>query len=263
MVAATTHERVDAFWVRTFDIPGGDLHRAGVGVVAHTGTRAAWNGIYVLAIGGAAHVFAPAGLIGRLTVALRGRDAASLLEPCTWYDVLSGRIARILGPSAHHYLDDPAALATVARGARRLNPGDFASLVALQGAADPAEWEEAGLAEQASLLFGIFEDEQPPDGGVPPAGARSAGAGPSTGGLVAAANLTDGPAPACDIGVFTRSDARGHGLASRVAAAAARQSLLMNGIARYRARADHHASVSVARRLGFTEYGRNLAVHLT
>jgi GNAT superfamily N-acetyltransferase len=242
VVVVSTQERVDAFWSRTFDLPDADLHRSGVTVVAHTGARAAWHGIYVLAFGDAAHVFAPTALSGRLTDLLDGRDATAVLEPKTWYELLGDAVERILGPSVHHYRDDVDGL-TAGTG-RRLNPSDVGALAELRGAADPDEWEEAGFTDPTPLMFGLFDD---------------AGDGP----LLAAANLTSGPEPASDVGVYTHPDRRGNGHGSRIAATAARQSLRMNGIARYRARAGHRASLSVAQKLGFREYGRNLTIHLT
>jgi GNAT superfamily N-acetyltransferase len=231
---------VDAFWSRTFDLPDADLHRSGVAVVAHTGARAAWHGIYVLVLGEAAHVFAPAALRQRLSDAVGGRDASAVLEPKTWYDLLGDTVERILGPAVHHYLDDDADL--VEGGGRRLNPSDVGALAILRGAADPEEWEEAGFTDPTPLMFGLFDDD--------------------AGGLVAAANLTGGVEPSSDVGVYTHPNQRGHGYATRIAATAARQSLRMNGIARYRVRADHRASLSVAQKLGFAEYGRNLTVQL-
>jgi len=104
-----------------------------------------------------------------------------------------------------------------------------------------AEWEHAGFGGQAVTLFGLFDGES----------------------LVAAANLSPGPGGASDVGVLTRPDVRGKGYGERVAALAAAQAVAMCGIARYRVPVDFEASLSIARRLGFAEYGRNLVINLS
>ena len=80
--------------------------------------------------------------------------------------------------------------------------------------------------------------------------------------IVAAANLTAGPDAATDVGIVVHPDERGKGFAMQVRPLAARQALLMHGIARFRALATSSSTMAIAQKLGFEEYGRNLAVYL-
>ncbi|MGZ4460380.1 MAG: GNAT family N-acetyltransferase [Nocardioidaceae bacterium] len=79
---------------------------------------------------------------------------------------------------------------------------------------------------------------------------------------LAAANLTDFDGVPADVGVVTHPAARGRGLGLAVTAAAARAAIATHGLARWRALHTNRASRALARRLGFTDYGGNLAVRL-
>lgn len=239
MVLPTTRSRVDASWSKTFDLDPVELHRPGVRVREHNTPRTAWRGLYVLSVDESVFVFTPADLTEPISRALTGVDANTALVPEWWRGVFADPAVRVLGPSVHHYLDDGTGLAAHAAG-RRLNPLDSAALNALRGAVDVREWQHAGFDEEAPMLFGLFEGDE----------------------LAAAANLTPGPAAASDVGVLTRQDRRGRGYGTALAATAAKQAIGLYGVARYRSLDTDIASLAVARRLGFTEYGRNLAIHL-
>lgn len=237
MAKLTTRERVDRFWSTTFDLSPADLHLTGIRIQAHNAPRQEWRGIYVLAFADAATVFAPADLVAGLRDAIGNETAAAATDPGRWQAVLPK--ARVLGPSRHHYLDDAQPLQAIAAG-RRLNPGDFSALSSLSAAVGESDWADSGFGGQPAVLFGLFDADQ----------------------MVAAANLTSGPEGASDVGVATHPDRRGHGFGTRIAATAAKQALAMYGIARYRALAANAASLAIASRLGFDEYGQNLAIHL-
>jgi GNAT superfamily N-acetyltransferase len=239
MVQLTTRERVDAFWSSTLDVDVSDLHTPGVRVRPNPPERATWRGVYVLAFDKAACVFAPDDLLDVVTAGAADNDAEAVLEPRCWDGVLDG-IQLAFGPVVHFYRDHRDGLDELAQG-RRINPQDSEALAALRGAVSAEEWMTAGFTAPPAMLFGIFEGEQ----------------------MVAAANLTSGPDAATDIGVVVHPQVRGQGYEVKIAAAAARQALLMHGIARFRALASDEAALSIAAALGLTEYGRNLAVYLS
>lgn len=207
-------------------------------------SRQGGRGIYVLAFDGAC-VFAPTDQLEYITRAVAGHDPQSLLEAKTWQEIL-GPTAQAYGPIHHYYLDRRDALAEVAAG-RRLNPTDVDALARLRAAVPTTEWVATGFTGQASLLFGIDEGD----------------------GLVAAANLTPGPGlsahadASTDVGFVVHPAARGRGFGTRIAALAARQAIAMHGLARFRTLSTSPSTMAIAERLGFCEYGRNLAAYLT
>ncbi len=239
MVQLTTRERVDAFWCRTLGVEAADLHTPGVRVRANPSDRADWRGLYALGFDKAVSVFAPEELLDAVADAVADQDADSVLEATHWQTVLGRGVRVAFGPVVHHYRDHRGGLDDVAAG-RRINPGDAEAFATLRGAVTPEEWLAAGFTAQPAMLFAIFDRDR----------------------IVAAANLTAGPEAATDVGIVVHPDERGKGFALQVAAQAARQAILMHGIARFRALATSASTMAIARKLGFEEYGRNLAVYL-
>jgi GNAT superfamily N-acetyltransferase len=238
MVEPTTRERVDAFWSTTLGTTVEDLHAPGVRVMPNRLQRESWRGIYIFGFEGAT-VNVPIDMIESISSAVAGHDAESLLEPKTWHEMLGDQGRSAWGPVKHYYLDRLEGLDQVAAG-RRLNPRDAEAIAALRSALPFYEWGVTGFTAQTAMLFGIFEGER----------------------LVAAANLTPGPDAATDVGFVIHPDARGRGYGLKIAALAARQAILMHGVARYRAMTSSPSTMAIADKLGFEEYGRNVVVYL-
>jgi GNAT superfamily N-acetyltransferase len=242
MVELTTRERVDAFWSSTLGVDASDLHTPGTRVYPNPPQRELWRGIYVLAFDKATSVFAPTDLLAGVERAIADHDGDALLEASTWEGLLGSHLHSAFGPILHYYLLDAGPLAPIsqAAGARRLNPGDSAALSRLRASVTSAEWSETGFTGQPALLFGIFEGDD----------------------LVACANLTPGPEAASDVGIVVHPAARGKGYAMKIVAVAARQAILMHGVARFRALTQSPGTIAIAHRLGFQHYGTNLAAYL-
>ena len=186
-----------------------------------------------------ATVYAPTDILDWIRSQVAGSDVASVMEPKTWHDLLGGAVHSAWGPVKHFYLDRQDRLGDLAAG-RRLNPRDAEAIGAMRAAVDSQDWTVAGFTAQTAMLFGIFEEDR----------------------LMAAANLTPGPDAATDVGFLVRPDARGRGYGLKIAALAARQAIMMHGIARYRAFPSSPSMVAIADRLGFEEYGGNVVAYL-
>lgn len=139
----------------------------------------------------------------------------------------------VLGPSVHAYLD------TVPDGPLHgVREASYDELTELRRAAGEAAWTESGFGDEPARCFVLS----------------------SAGRIVAASNLTTWRGEAADVGVLVDPSSAGRGLGTRMVAAAAAEAVRVGGIARYRALASNHASLAIASRLGFTNYGRNLAI---
>jgi hypothetical protein len=238
MAPVTTRERIDAFWSKTLGVDVTDLHTPGVRVRPNPPERDAWRGIYVMAFEGAT-VFAPGDLADSVRAAVGGLDPQALLEPKTWHESLGEQLSSAWGPVNHYYLDRRDGLEEFAKG-RRINPNDASAFAALRAAVHPLEWLTTGFTAQPAMLFGLFEGDT----------------------MVAAANLTHGPDSATDVGFVIHPDARGRGYGLQIAATAARQAILIHGVARFRALTTSPSTMAIAEKLGFWQYGCNLAAYL-
>ncbi|WP_412539960.1 GNAT family N-acetyltransferase [Longispora sp. K20-0274] len=195
------------------------------------------HGVYVLGTPGCVRVTVPTEQLTDAVLAVHEIDQETLLTAEFWAKAFPD--GAVLGPSQHHYLTSADRLPDHS-GIRRLNPGDHLALAELRSACPEEDWEEGGFADEPGALFGAFDD----------------------GRLLAAANLTNWNGQPTDVGLLTRPDARGRGLATRAASAACAHALRLHGIVRYRTLVANPASMTIARRLGGTPYGLNIYVRL-
>jgi predicted GNAT family acetyltransferase len=112
-----------------------------------------------------------------------------------------------------------------------LDSDGLASLASLRDVA-PAEWEEAGLGPQ-SRVFGVRADGQ----------------------IVAVAGYERWSGEIAQLRVFCHPGYRRRGLAAESLTAAIGYALADNLLPQYRARDGNAASLALARRMGFVEYG--------
>ena len=114
-------------------------------------------------------------------------------------------------------------------------------LAALAAASDTAEWTEASADEAAPFRYGYAEGDE----------------------LLSVASLHVWDDTIGQLGVFTRAEARGRGLARAAASAAIMIACDASLVPQWRSRVGNEASARVADRLGFVAIGRQLFVRLS
>jgi len=198
-----------------------------------------FNGVYLAAVRAAVLVYCPGWLQPRAADVLASTAPGQLFTPGTCASICGVEEVRVFGPSWHGFTD-AARFTPVAGGAgRRLDRGD-PLLAGLRKACGEAEWAEGGFADPDAVTYGIEED----------------------GCLAAAGNLTSFRGYPADVGLLTRPDARGRGLATRLAVQMVADALPAAGIIRFRALVTNSPSLAIARSLGFAGCGRNLIARL-
>jgi RimJ/RimL family protein N-acetyltransferase len=158
------------------------------------------------------------------------RDATRVSSPPS----VEVDFTKVFGPSRHAYLDSPPPPPAV--DVREAAYDEVESH--LREICGEGDWAESGFAEPADRCFVAEQD----------------------GRIVAAANLTPWRGHPADVGVLVSPEATGRGLGTAVAARAAAVVIELGGIARYRALETNTPSLRIARKLGFTPYGRNVVV---
>ncbi|HEX3812835.1 MAG TPA: GNAT family N-acetyltransferase [Mycobacteriales bacterium] len=227
---------VDRYWAGVFGCPAEALWPATATVTAHAPDGLGdYRGIYVLACGAAVRISVPAPLLAEVSAVVSAGRPGNLLDAAFWRAALGDRIAAVHGPSVHHYLD------AVPRPGVEVREVPAGQLELLRSACPEADWTEGGFGEPDGRCFGRWVD----------------------GSLVAAGNLTLWRGQPSDVGLVTHPDHRGRGYAGEVARHVTRVAVETAGVARYRALTTNTASLAVARRLGFSEYGRNIGIRLT
>jgi RimJ/RimL family protein N-acetyltransferase len=189
------------------------------------------DGVGIVEIGDHRFCHAPAHLRDRVASAPADLDAV--------VSVLGDDVDRAVGVARLAYADDRTLTLPDAVPLADIS-GDDARLAALQGGADPAEWQEASADEACDARLGVVERNE----------------------LVALATMRVWDDTVDHIGVFTRADARGRGLAGDTAAGVIRRGLERNLVPQWRSRLGNDASVAVADRLGFVRLGVELFVRV-
>lgn len=154
---------------------------------------------------------------------------------------LLGTDATVDGPSQHTYANERTFRGRVDPGVEPIDAGDR-TLLAFLEKNDIADWAESGFprdpgsADHATTRFWVAREH---------------------GEVVAAGNMTEWRGLPADVGVLTHPDARGRGIARRVAATMVAEMLPGIEVARYRALVSNGPSLAIAERLGFQLYGQN------
>ncbi len=238
MEAAST-QRVLAAWRRVTGAPGA-FREPGTVVVARTDQTGGARGATVVTLAGATCVVASADLAGGLDA----RTAGRLTDPAQARRIL-GQGLEVLGPAVLAFADR-SSLRAAPDGPGQAEPVDAvdagaAELERLAAACDPAELAESGLGTWTQWVHVVRE----------------------RGLVVAAAGIEVWAGTLAHVGVLTRADRRGRGLARTVAGGAARAALAEGLVAQWRARTTLTPSRRVAAALGFVELGAQVTYRLT
>ncbi|MGQ0433128.1 MAG: GNAT family N-acetyltransferase [Microthrixaceae bacterium] len=235
------HALVNEWWADVFDVSVSELLRPGVQIAVDPPGLSGYRGIYMLRLDNSCIVGTPADLADRVRDSLDGRDAADdVFNRSTAATFRPAGSARVSGPSWHGYLAREDAPMTSPTEVRRLDQADGRIMDDLRRLVGDDEWAEGGFVPIPDVLWGIEDDE----------------------GLAAAGNMTDFRGQAADVGLATRPNARGRGLATAVAKAMCCFAPAEVDILRYRALEGNLASLRVAQGLGFTGHGSNIAVRI-
>jgi len=171
---------------------------------------------------------------------LTGRDAQAAFTAGA-LRTLVGTDALIQGPSCHNYVNERTFRGLFDNAALRVDGGDD-SLLAFLESNDLADWAESGFpldpssADARTTRFWVLREREQ---------------------TVAAGNMTKWRGLPADVGVLTHPVHRGRGFAGRLVGAMVSAALPTVGVVRYRALTSNHASLAVAQRLGFEQYGQD------
>lgn len=157
-----------------------------------------------------------------------------------WGEAFCGRIDRLAGPTWVGYADEKTFDFVGSSGARVLEVGDRAALVALGKAVGEAAWEASGLELDMEPLFGVFEED----------------------GLVAVAGVENWGRVIANVAYAAVPGREDDGGALACAKAAGRYALTQGAVLQFRTPPCQEAARAMAEVLGFQPWAETISVRL-
>jgi hypothetical protein len=234
----------DAFWANEFALDASGLRPAQTLVQIHGGGLTGNPGISILACGGAPLVSMPPHVFELL------RDSASSWSLGDVADPESlARLLRPLGPDSINVIVGPAfigyapsALPPDNHGTRQLDASQSDLVAQLRDACPAENWEHGGPHDDTIAQFGSFD---------------------ASGQLAALASYNLWGNVLAHIAIVTQPKFRGSGHGCAAVARAAKHANTAGYLPQYRTLRANLASMSIAKRLGFQEYGFSMYVRLS
>jgi GNAT superfamily N-acetyltransferase len=209
-------------------------------VKAHSGPALSdYRGVYVWQMEQAIVISTPAAVESQTRAAVAGHSAVTLLDAAFWRGALGERVERVVGPSYQGFVDAGAFRRTPTRGARPLTPADGPALERFIAACPPGDWDDSAISRGDPLIFGLE----------------------LAGSLIALASAPEDGALR-SVGVVTLPAARGMGAGRAVVGALTADAVAGGAILRYQTLRGNHASVAIARALGYEDVATALAIRL-
>jgi RimJ/RimL family protein N-acetyltransferase len=228
---------VESYWTSRLGVARSVLRSGGVHVVAADSDS---NDAMSLLLDETCIVAVPFEEVEAARRTLIGLDAQAAFTTGA-LRTLVGTDALIQGPSCHNYVSERTFRGFVYDAALPVDGNDD-SLLAFLESNDLADWAESGFplepssAEAGTTRFWVLREREQ---------------------IVAAGNMTEWRGLPADVGVLTHPAHRGRGFAGRLVGAMVSAMLLTVDVVRYRALTSNHASLAVAQRLGFEQFGQD------
>ena len=234
-------------WALDFGCSPHELRPARTHVQAHTANLASSTGIWVLVAGSGPLVSMPADVLATHGERAKSWTSGLISDERLLLNELAGlapgRVGRVMGPAPIHYGSAASLDLHEAERAVAFTP-ETAIVHELRDACGEA-WEDGG-SELSELspgvpLFGAFDD---------------------AGQLAALASYRIWNQAIAHISIITRPACRGRGFGRAAVARAAQYALGAGLVPQYRTLRSNAASIVVAKRLGFVEYGFSVYVRM-
>ena len=234
-------DRVHTHWAHFLGVPPEALVTPGTVVVPHAGL-AGYRGVWFFVRGSSAVVSTPPDRVDHIARRVGDMGAEDLLSEDAVERIVGRHVGKVVGPSFHGWLA-PEHVSPVRAGptVHHVGAADRPEVDAFRSGCPPADWDHSGIRLKGGALWAAYE------------GAR----------IVALGQLRSRAPGVVDPCFVTHPEHRGEGHALRVAAALVATGLAQDDLVLYQTLAANVPALAIAKRLGFGEYARLLAVRLT
>ena len=233
-------ERYDRFWAEYLGITPADFNQPGLSIAAHVGLQG-YRGIWCFRRRDRTVVSAPPGWIPHLQSRLPEIGPEQLMDESVLRELFGSDFDRLVGPAYQGCLLPDRFRPYVVPHVRFLGPDDTSLVEAFRVECGQDAWEYAGFDEATSYLAAIREGDR----------------------IVSLAGYNqvwrDEAGGPC---ILTHRAYRGRGWATGATSAVVGRALQEGKVLLYQTLEANTASIRIARRLGYEQYARHVAVRL-
>jgi len=228
----------DQFWATFLGAEPSDWNLPGVSVHAHVGLSG-YTGLWCFRRRDRVVVSAPPGWVSHLRARLDDGYANSLLDAAFLADLLAGQLKRLIGPAFQGCLEPAAFRHVSAKEVRPLRPEDKDALQELRAQCGPEAVDTSGI-QRSTEHVGYFQGSS----------------------LLAVAGYRSWTESAGDPCILTHPDFYGRGYGAAVTSAVVQRALNSGKLLLYQTLEANVGAVGIARKLGYEQYARHIAVRL-
>jgi GNAT superfamily N-acetyltransferase len=230
--------RDDEFWAQFLGIEPLDWNLPGISIRAHVGLSG-YKGLWFFRRRDHTVVSAPAGWVPLLRSCLDENDAASLFDETFIASLFGYDFDGLIGPAFQGCLEPANFRPVPAKEVRPLTPGDSAAYQQLRDQCIPTDVSHSGL-HKATDHVGYFQDSS----------------------LLAVAGYRAWTDVAGDPCILTHPDFHRRGYGTAVTSTVVQRALAHGKLLLYQTLEANAGAVGIARKLGYEQYARHVAVRL-
>lgn len=235
-----TLQIADAYWAHDCGCEVAELRPSETSVQAHRGNLIGNSGIWILVVGDHPRVSLPDALLPVVGQSAKSWTKSSVQDPTT-FEEESLSIREIIGPAFIGYTTHLAIYPGSAQTSRELEEGDRSAFQRFQSSCDPRDWDHGGSALGGVPTFGVFDEN---------------------GDLVSLAGYRVWNENIAHISIITSRSGRGRGAGTAAVAKAAQHASEAGLVPQFRTLKKNTASMQIAAKLGFEEYGFSVYLKL-
>jgi GNAT superfamily N-acetyltransferase len=230
--------RDDQFWAKFLGVEPSDWNVSGISVRAHVGL-AGFRGFWCFRRLDHTVVSVPAGWVSLLRHRVRDAEADEIFNQVFLADLLGDNFERLIGPAFQGCLEPSAFRQVSAKEVRPLTQEDSAALNRLRAECSTEDVQNSGIDKSIEHM-GYFQ------------GAK----------LLAVAGYRQWTEDAGDPCILTHPESHGRGFGTAVTSAVVHRALNEGKLLLYQTLEANVAAVRIARKLGYEQYARHVAVRL-
>ena len=228
--------RDDAFWADYLGVEASAWNAPGLSIRAHAGLLG-YRGVWIFRRRQHTVVSSPIGWVAHLERKLSGGDASSLFDESFLKDLFGDDFERVIGPAFQGCLD-PNRFSYITASEVRPVTRDDQQRFRMQ--CTPADVENSGIDKVQDYLTGYVLDTR----------------------IAAMAGYRPWNGFAGDPCILTHPDFQRKGYGAAVASAVVQRALQAGKLLLYQTLEANRGAVGIARKLGYEQYARHLAVRL-